>query len=345
MLSRAVLIVSSWSNKPTTRDAYTHFFQEQATSTPLAPSLDLSGKTVVVTGVTSGIGLEISHQLLGRKVSNLIMAVRNLSKGEMVRQALLSESAIKAANPNVIIKVMQLDMESFVSVQRFASAFKAEFQDLHLLLANAGIGTVAKELASSGHEKNIQVNYLSNVLLTLALLPTLETTAEKTGKPTRVTWTCSRMLEYSREVLKHFDAVDGLPTLTRYADSRLLCVLFQLELAKHYNPDKVIINSFCPGHVNTSMGDDLPIYLRILASAVKAIRARPVHKAGWIALNAGLVAGPETHGKLLEDMVVEEPWEFIKSKEGERVRKMLWNKTIDEMVRVEVPPVWMTKLE
>ncbi|KAI1737949.1 hypothetical protein F4680DRAFT_194969 [Xylaria scruposa] len=331
-----------------------HFFQPPVPS--LSPSLNLSGKTVIVTGATSGIGLEISRQLLSRKVSNLIMAVRNVSKGGMVRQALLSEPAINAANPNAAIKVMQLDTESFASVHRFASAFKAEFQDLHLVLANAGVGTVAKEIASSGHEKNIQVNYLSNVLLTLALLPALETTAEKTGEPARVTWTCSRMLEYSslakklplkqgEEVLKHFDTVDGLATLTRYADSKLLCVLFQLELAKHYNQDKVIINSFCPGHVDTSMGNDLPIYLRIPSNALKAIRARPVHKAGWIALNAGLVAGPETHGQLLGDMIIEEPWEFIKSKEGERVRKMLWNETIDELARIEVLPVWMTKLE
>ncbi|KAJ8132637.1 hypothetical protein O1611_g987 [Lasiodiplodia mahajangana] len=331
-----------------------HFFQPPVPS--LSPSLNLFGKTVIVTGATSGIGLEISRQLLSRRVSNLIMAVRNVSKGEMVRQALLSEPAIKAANSNAAIKVMELDTESFASVHRFASAFKAEFQDLHLLLANAGVGTVAKEIARSGHEKNIQVNYLSNVLLTLALLPALETTAEKTGEPARVTWTCSRMLEYSslakklplkqgEEVLKHFDTVDGLATLTRYADSKLLCVLFQLELAKHYNPDKVIINSFCPGHVDTSMGNDLPIYLRIPSNALKAIRGRPVHKAGWIALNAGLVAGPETHGQLLGDMIVEEPWEFIKSKEGERVRKMLWNETIDEMARLDVLPVWMTRLE
>ncbi|KAI0445993.1 hypothetical protein F4803DRAFT_97500 [Xylaria telfairii] len=331
-----------------------HFFQPPVPS--LSPSLNLSGKTVIVTGATSGIGLEISRQLLSRKVSNLIMAVRNVSKGEMVRQALLSEPAIKAANPNAAIKVMQLDTESYASVHRFASAFKAEFQDLHLLLANAGVGTVAKEIASSGHEKNIQVNYLSNVLLTLALLPALESTAEKTAEPARVTWTCSRMLEYSslakklplkqgEKVLKHFDTIDSLATFTRYADSKLLCVLFQLELAKHYNPDKVIINSFCPGHVDTTMGNDLPIYLRIPSNALKAIRGRPVHKAGWIALNAGLVAGPETHGQLLGDMIVEEPWEFIKSKEGERVRKMLWNETIDEMARIEVIPVWMTKLE
>lgn len=329
-----------------------HFFQPSVPSLPM--DLNLVGKTVIVTGATAGIGLEISRQLLVRNVSNLIMAVRNVSKGETVRQSLLSEPAIKTANPKATVKVLELDAESYASVKLFVSAFKAEFQDLHLLLANAGIGTVAKEFASSGHEKDIQVNYLSNVLLTLALLPTLESTANRTGEPTRASWTCSRMLEYSslakklplkkgEAVLTHFDTVDGLATFTRYADSKLVCALFQRELAKHYNPGNVIINSFCPGHVDTSMGNDLPLYLRIPASALKAIRGRPVHKAGWIALNAGLVAGPESHGRLLGDMVVEEPWEFIISREGQRVQKMLWNETIDEMAGLVDLPAWMAK--
>ena len=329
------------------------FFQPSVPSPP--PGIDLSGKTAIVTGATAGIGLEISRQLLSYKVSNLVLAVRNLPKGETVRQALLSEPAVKTANPNATVKVLELDTESYESVQRFVSAFKVEFHDLHLLIANAGVGTAAKELANSGHEKDIQVNYLSNVLLTLALLPTLETTANKIGSPTRVTWTGSRAythtslaeklpLEKGEEVLKHFDTTDAMPMFTRYADSKLLCVLFQLELAKHYNPDKVIINSFCPGQVDTGMTDVLPIYLRIPINVVKAIRARSPEKAGWIALNAAVVASAETHGRLLGDMAVVEPWRFIKSEEGQRVQKMLWNETVGEMAGMLNLPVWMGKL-
>jgi NAD(P)-dependent dehydrogenase (short-subunit alcohol dehydrogenase family) len=328
-------------------------FQPAVPSLP--PGINLSGKTVIVTGATAGIGLAISRQLLTYKVSTLIMAVRNLPKGETVREALLSEPAVKAANPNATVKVMKLDTESYESVQRFVSTFKADFQDLHLLIANAGIGTAAKELASSGHEKNIQVNYLSNVLLTLALLPTLETTAAKTGAPTRVTWTGSRGHIYSslagkkyplkqgEPVLKQLDTAN-LPMFPRYADSKLLCVLFQLELARHYSPDRVIINSFCPGQVDTGMTDVLPIYLRIPINAFKAVRARSPEKAGWIALNAAVVAGAETHGRLLGDMVVGEPWEFIKSEEGQRVQKALWNETVDELVGVVDLPAWMSKV-
>lgn len=322
---------------------------------PLSSGIDLSGQTAIVTGATAGIGLEISRQLIIYKVSNLIMAVRNTSKGETVRESLLSDPAVKAVNPRVTIKVMELDTENCESVQRFVSAYQRAFQDLHLLMANAGIGTAAKESASSGHEKDIQVNYLSNVLLTLALLPTLEMTANKTSKATRVTWTGSRMYEKTslakkppfqngEGLLKHFNTAEGLSMLQRYGDSKLLCVLFQLELAKHYQPDKVIINSFCPGLVDTGMTDVLPIYMRIPTNVMKALSARSPKKAGWIALNAAAVAGVETHGRLLGDMAVEEPFEFIKSKEGQKVQMMLWDETIDEMVGVVNLPTWMNKL-
>ncbi|KAM6509672.1 hypothetical protein FALCPG4_017318 [Fusarium falciforme] len=158
-------------------------------------------------------------------------------------------------------------------------------------MANAGIGTLHKELASSGHERNMQVNYLTNVGLTLALLPILEATATRTGKPTRVTWTGSRQntltplagkipLGKNKRILKHIDTYDGIDTLGRYADSEVLCVLFQLELAKHYSPDKVIINSFCPGLVDTGVTDVLPFHMRAFMKVVKALSARSPEKAG-----------------------------------------------------------------
>jgi NAD(P)-dependent dehydrogenase (short-subunit alcohol dehydrogenase family) len=210
------------------------------------------------------------------------------------------------------------------------------------------------------------------VLLTLALLPALETTATKTGAPTRVTWTGSRTHVYSslagkkhdqrlnkeESVLKHLDTADDQSMFVRYANSKLLCVIFQLELAWHYPLDRVIVNSFCPGQVDTNMTDVLPIYLRIPVNAVKAIRARSPKKAAWIALNAAVLAGAETHGRLLGDMVFREAWEFIKTEDGQRVQKTLWNDCrrdgwdgqsafLDEQAGVDCVPVsreWNTRL-
>ncbi|KAH7150342.1 hypothetical protein B0J13DRAFT_549946 [Dactylonectria estremocensis] len=318
----------------------------------LTPGIDLSGKTAVVTGATAGIGFEISRQLLTSKISNLILAVRNVSKGETARQSLISDPDIKLTNPGATIKVLKLDMENYGSVKAFVASFEAEFVDLHLLMLNAGIGTFAHELASTGHEKNMQVNYLSNVLLNIALLPMLEATAQRAGKPTRVTWTGSRMhkrtslegktrLKKGEALLQHIDTSEAIPAFAKYSDSKLLVVLFQLELARRYAGDKVIVNNFCPGMINTGMSDVLPIYLRIPMNLVKAVVARNPEKAGWIALNAGVVVGAESHGRFLEDMVVDEPCDFVKSDEGRRLQKLLWDETCREMEGLIALPAWM----
>lgn len=308
---------------------------------PLPAGIDLSGKTVIVMGATEGIGLEICRQLLAHKLSTLVMAVRNVSKGESVRNTLLSEPDVASSSPAPVVKVMKLDAEDYASVQAFATAFKAEFSELHLLMGNAGIGTLVREVAKSGHEKNIQVNYLSNVLLTFSLLPALEAAAESSGEPSRVTWTGSRMhkhtsladprhqpLNQGESILTHLDAASGHFTTTRYSDTKLLVVLFQLELARRYPPTKVVVNNFCPGMVNPRMSDVLPAYLRLPMKAIMAIRARAPEKAGWIALNAAVVlGGGEAHGRCVEDMVVGEVFGWVGSEEGRRVRGMVWGET------------------
>lgn len=291
------------------------FFQPPVT--PLPQGISLRGQTAIITGASSGIGLEIAQQLLELEASTVVLAVRNVAKGEAVRRSLLARNTIKAANPKAVVKVMKLDTEDYESVQSFAKAFRAEHSELHLLMLNAGIGTLKRELTRTGHEKNVQVNYLSNVLLMLELLPVLNATADKTGAPARVTWTGSRFhgstslakkapLQPGETVLGHFDSEESFVAFARYGDSKLLCVLFLYELRQHLASDKVIVNSFCPGMVDTGMSDVLPVYLRLPMNAVKALRARSPEKAGWIALNAALVAGPESHGQFLADKEVAE---------------------------------------
>lgn len=284
---------------------------------PLREGIDLTGKVAVVTGATAGIGLEISRQLLERKISTLVLAVRNVSKGEAVKATLIKEPAIASTNPGASIKVMQLDTEDYASVKAFVAEFNKAFTQLHILMLNAGIGSPWREFARTGHERNVQINYLSNVLLTLGLAPVLEATATKTGAPGRITLTGSRMyaltsldkrapLQPGETVLGHFDSPGRALNLSGYMDSKFLWMLFQMEMAQQCTSDRVIVNNFCPGMIDTGMTDVLPMYFRVPVVLVKAIRARTVDKAGWIALNAAVVTGAETHGKFLADMNIEE---------------------------------------
>lgn len=316
---------------------------------PLPDNLDLSGQTVVVTGATSGIGLEICRQLLPRHVATLVMAVRNSAKGEEVKAKLVAEHNTQQNRSVATIEVMTLDTSSYKSVKQFAKDFSARHTRLDILMLNAGISTFKREATADGHESMLQVNYLSNVLLLFDLLPVLEATAAATHRPSRVSITGSRMhtnfgmaksgFPVTEHVLDYLDEPKTFDSLPQYANSKLLVTLFLREVADRYASDKVIVNSFCPGMVSTSMGDTLPIYVRVPVNIVKAMRARSAETAAWIALHAACVSSEETHGRLLGDKELYTD-AYIGSDKSNAMQKSLWRATMEEMGRMTSLPEW-----
>ncbi|KAJ5490654.1 Short-chain dehydrogenase/reductase SDR [Penicillium expansum] len=308
---------------------------------PLPTGIDLTGKTVVVTGASAGLGLETAKQLLRLRASTVILAVRNVAKGEACATALRQDRRIQTQT-NPTIKVMALDVDDYESVQIFTKQLREEIPVVHLLILNAGIGLLKLERSPSGHDRTTQVNYYSNVLLVAELLPYLEAGAEKTGSPARISWVGSRAHESpslekkspikpGEGVLAHMDKEEFFVPFQRYGDSKLLCVLFMYSLAPRLDPKKVIINMMCPGMVNTSMSDILPLHLRLIINVVKSIRARPVEVGVWIILHSALVVGPESHGKFLGDKTIADKSAFIQSPAGQEIQKKLWQETIAEI--------------
>lgn len=283
---------------------------------PLPTGTDFTGKTAVITGASAGLGLEVTRQLLRLHASTVILGVRNVAKGEACAEALRQECSIQTHSSKSTIKVMELDMDRYDSVQLFAMQLREEIPVVDLLILNAGIGLWNLERSPSGHERTTQVNYYSNVLLIAELLPYLKAGAEVTGSPTRISWVGSRAhemssfdkapTEASEGILEYMDKDEAFTSFQRYGDSKLLCALFMYSLAPRLDSKKVIINMVCPGMVNTNMSDVLPLHLRLIMIGVKAIRARSVEVGGWIILNGALVAGPESHGKFLMDKAIVE---------------------------------------
>ncbi|MCJ1401023.1 hypothetical protein MMC11_004235 [Xylographa trunciseda] len=318
----------------------------QPTVTPNPDNLNLAGQTIIITGANAGLGFECARQLLISHASTVVLAVRTISKGEAARARLLANPEINKRNANADIKIMKLDMEDYQSVIAFADNVKKELHDLHVLLLNAGIGQLGFEVSVTGHEKVTQVNYLSNALLSLELLPLLEATAARTGKATRMSWVGSRMHDENsllskqpilpgESVLAHFDDKSKYLTIAHYGDTKLLCVMFIAEMAARVPKEKVIINIMCPGMVNTGMSDVLPFYLRPAMNFVKMLRARTPEEGGWIINYAAVVAGPETHGRYLKDKELVESTKLLRTTEGQALQRQLWLETIDEMTRVD----------
>jgi NAD(P)-dependent dehydrogenase (short-subunit alcohol dehydrogenase family) len=93
---------------------------------------DLTGKIVLVTGASNGLG-KASAQLMAAKGVRVVMAVRTVSKGEMAAED------IRKAVPNAHLTVMALDLAYLASVRAFATDFTATHDRLDILMNNAGV--------------------------------------------------------------------------------------------------------------------------------------------------------------------------------------------------------------
>jgi NAD(P)-dependent dehydrogenase (short-subunit alcohol dehydrogenase family) len=270
--------------------------------------VDLTGKTIIITGGNQGLGFETARLLLALKASTIILAVRTPSKGEAARDLLFGDPTVQKENPKASIIVMKVDKSSYDSVITFAEAVKREVPVLHVLLLNAGCGQLNFELAPTGHERVTQVNYLSNALLSLKLLPLLEATAAKKGVPSRLSWVGSRNhygnsfykrrpLQPDEKILEHMDDKSKYSGMIIYGDTKLLVAMFVAALGERVSSDKVIINNMCPGGVNTRMSNVLPFPLRQIVNVIKYFHSRSVEVGASVLVYATVVVGKESHGR------------------------------------------------
>jgi len=128
----------------------------------LADMPDLSGKTILVTGANSGLGLE-SAKAFASKGAEVIMACRNTSKGEVARESILKE------NPSAKLDVVYLDLMDLNSIKETAQKVKSQYKKLDVLLNNAGIMTTPFFLTKDGYEAQFATNHLGHFALTSQL--------------------------------------------------------------------------------------------------------------------------------------------------------------------------------
>src|ERR1700730_6878533 len=118
---------------------------------------DQSGRTAVVTGANSGLGLVTAREL-ARAGASVVLACRNVQKGEA------AAAEIRAAVPVAQLRVAELDLSSLASVRGFADAL--EVGELALLVNNAGIMMTPQEKTVDGFELQFGTNHLGHFALT-----------------------------------------------------------------------------------------------------------------------------------------------------------------------------------
>jgi NAD(P)-dependent dehydrogenase (short-subunit alcohol dehydrogenase family) len=223
---------------------------------------DLRGQTAVVTGATTGIGVETAR-VLATAGARVVMAVRNVSAGEAVAARLRVGSA-------GALEVEALDLADLRSVRAFIDRYRSSGRPLHLLVNNAGIMGVPQGKTAQGFELQVGTNHLGHFALTEGLRPLLRA-------PARIVILASRAHRRAHPP-RLLASLAGEPfrysPMGVYGDSKLANILHARALASRLPPG-VEVFSVHPGVIPTPLAEDMGLggrlYLllgRTIASAL-----------------------------------------------------------------------------
>nr|XP_002128635.1 retinol dehydrogenase 14-like [Ciona intestinalis] len=205
----------------------------------------MTGKTVVITGANTGIGLETAIDLVKRE-ARVILGCRNMAKAEEAKQRIITETG---GNEDKII-LKQLDLASFASVRAFAKDVNENESRIDVLLNNAGIMLIPKGKTEDGFELHYGVNHLGHFLLTNLLLDLVKKSA-----PSRIINVSSEAhrLGSPRIDWDDMNYDNNYSASLAYNRSKLMNILFTRELSRRLEGTKVTANSLHPGVVRTEL--------------------------------------------------------------------------------------------
>lgn len=162
---------------------FLQFRREQLQPLPLSLTpAETSDKTYIVTGANSGLGYEAVKNLAALKARRVIMAVRNLEAGETALRQIEAETKTSGA-----LQVWQLDLAMYKSVVSFMKKVESQLDRVDGVILNAAVGMGRWIVCEEGREMNMTVNLVSQILLTVGLMPYLKKVGEKTGFTPRIT--------------------------------------------------------------------------------------------------------------------------------------------------------------
>ena len=258
---------------------------------------DIRGKTVLVTGATSGIGLEASVAL-ARQGARVIMVGRNQAKTEAARADVASRSGSKE------VSYLLADFASQASVRALANAVRSQADRLDVLVNNAGGVNKARTVTADGIETTFAVNHLGYFLLTNLLLDLVVKSA-----PARVVTVAS--VGHRRGTLDFEDLGferGGYSIMRAYSRSKLANILFANELARRLAGSGVTSNSLHPGSVDTNIWSGAPLWAKPIIQVLLRPFFISAEKGGERIVQ--LAASPELEGvtgKYFEDGKVVDP--------------------------------------
>jgi NAD(P)-dependent dehydrogenase (short-subunit alcohol dehydrogenase family) len=218
----------------------------------------MQGKTVVITGATSGIGA-VAARRLAEQGARIVIVARDRHRAEETLRDL------RAANTRQAHTAFYADLARLEDMKRVAAEIAAAEPKIDVLMNNAGLIASRNRKTDDGLELMFATNHMSYFVLTNLLLERL-----RSGGGGRVVSTAS---EAHRRAQLDFERLQEQKDWTGYGNTKLCNVLFTRELARRLAGSGVTANCLHPGFVATRFGDNTGAALRASLAVAKRLFA------------------------------------------------------------------------
>ena len=229
-------------------------FGAKSTAEEVTSGIDLSGKTALVTGATSGLGLE-TLRVLSARGAHVIVTGRTLEKAR--------EACATVAGKTTPIA---MELERWDTVAAAANQVRALGMPIDMLICNAGIMALPTLEQVYGLEKQFVVNHLGHFVLVHRLMEQVRAAAQG-----RVVAVSSLGYRWAPEAGIEFDNLSGergYEPNRMYGQSKLANGLFTLELTQRFAGTAATANAIHPGIINTNLGRHFEAWKRIAGSLI-----------------------------------------------------------------------------
>jgi len=243
----------------------------------------MRGKTVVITGGTSGIG-EVAAIELAKKGARIVLIARDRERAHATFAKLNAIEALSA------LTGYYGDLSLIADVKRVAEQIAAVEPKIDVLINNAGAMFTSRQTTAEGLEKTFAVNHMAYFVLTNALLPKIKATPGA-----RIVSTASDAHRGAKLDFDDLQSAKSYSGFSVYGESKLCNILFNRELAKRLQGSGVTANCLHPGFVATRFGDNNPGFLGVAIRIAKPLAALSPEKGAETIVY--LASSPQVEGK------------------------------------------------